>query len=783
MIAGIANAAQQTNAWIFTGPSISNFEVFLQQAKAHRQTDVFCCVAAHAQDPAYMDASQLGQELMKYIFECSTELTGQAVDEFEPVVLTGDLWNPSKNTANREFHEHGFNYWSFEDEHSAESRGHPVFTWPWPWGDLFFFFYRPDQSGRSPFSVDWSYRTPRMWDMTSIPMELETLAPLGHVFLDGQTRAKKRAMKLMKAGQAIVFMDNTPNVTKQMSVLMRVVGKVLNSDVSGLGPFLSDKNCGTLSSQPTISQLLQALSPGKILEHVEKQFDSSAMEPGAQLSLSDIMAILDLVKQKPRHFKQKVCVLDAIHEFPKDVMPALSSFLCSTGPENVDGKISPVQRSLALKGWAKHCSLVRNAAQLWRVATALEVLLSLLIVAATVASVVMVYLRLRYDQIHEDVLRGTLTDDQIREMIDQFPYKRMSSVFYFWMLVFPISVGVLITLQSHFQFAKKWASVHLAAHQVASEIHLFLGSAGERYRDGGTAACERFLKQLQDTTTRLAMAGIREEDFAGSDDGSSDSFGSDPSTLSEHVRVHIYGAEAENWLARKLWGIIGFAACKDLVTEGFPHRIDGQGLLTPLTSEAYIDMRVAPLLTTYSRIVREISWMRVRMQGAIVLLLAVSTCMVISASIWIPVWLILATTIGTLLQWVAPLEMLIAMNNALSALKSINLQWAGSSIWEQRSPEMQEHLISATEAISLAVASTLCRVPIMPVASYRPTEKHEALVVIDGMSTTGGSRSGSDSRRPSRQFSRTSSRRSSRAPSGAGTPRLPPGHGLFGSRR
>lgn len=793
MVSGIANAAQQSNAWIFTGPSITTFEVFLQMAKAHKDTEVFCCVATHMQDSAYMDTSQWGPELMRYMFESSVALNADMADDFEPIVLSGDLWNPGKNTTNREFHEHGFSFWSFEDEHSAESQGHPVFAWPWPWADLYLMFYHQDFNNPSPGNVDWSYRTPRMWDMHSIPIELESLAPLGSVFIGGQAHEKKRAMQLMKGGHTMIFMDNSPNMSKQMSLLVNIIHTALNGDVNSLAPFLSDGDRGAVASQSTTTQILQALSPGKILKYVERQFDAGAMEQGAPLSLADIMAILDVVRQRPRQFKERICTLDPLNESPRDVTAKLSSVMCSLGTSGPDNGSSPAQRSLALKGWQKHSMLVRNAAQLRRIATLLEVLISALTVLAIILAVTMISVRLRYDQIHEDVLRGALSDDQIREMVDNFPYTRITGVLHFWMLVFPISVGILMTLQSHFQFAKKWARVSLAASQVASEIHLFLGNAGDRYSAGGAVACDRFLKQLQDVTTRLSMAGVREEDFAGSEDGFEDAFGTDPSILTEHVKVHIYGMDAESWLTRRIRSPMCLSACRALLDDGWTHRIDGSALLAPLSTEAYIEMRVAPLMTAYSRMIRETSSLRFRLQSTIALLLLLSTGMVVfSASVWIPVFLALATTTGTLLQWVAPLDTLTAMNSAMTALKSVDMQCAAMGVWEQRSPEMLGQLVSVTEGISLVVASALCRVPLMPDVSYNSdAKKQEALIVIEDFSsnhdghsrtaTRAGSRSGSrtgsrfDSRagsRPmSRQQSRGASRASSRPGSAPGTPR------------
>merc|ERR1719310_698837 len=60
----IADAAAQTNTWTFTGPKISNFEVFLQRYMERGDADIFSVVAAHMQDRAYVE-SELAKELMQ----------------------------------------------------------------------------------------------------------------------------------------------------------------------------------------------------------------------------------------------------------------------------------------------------------------------------------------------------------------------------------------------------------------------------------------------------------------------------------------------------------------------------------------------------------------------------------------------------------------------------------------------------------------------------------------------------------------------------------------------
>jgi hypothetical protein len=119
------------------------------------------------------------------------------VESFEPIPLSGDLWNPAKNFANPEFCEFGLNYWSFDSAESEASAGHPIVQWPWPWADLFFLFYReksPSVTNGLPMKVmvDWCWTTEKRHDREAIPVVPDMLAPLGYIFMAGEAAAKKR---------------------------------------------------------------------------------------------------------------------------------------------------------------------------------------------------------------------------------------------------------------------------------------------------------------------------------------------------------------------------------------------------------------------------------------------------------------------------------------------------------------------------------------------------------------------------------------------------------------
>lgn len=178
----IAAAAQRTNAWVYSGPQITNFEMFLQQCIESGETEVFRMAVAHMQDKAYTE-SYASMELMRELFDNSQEMSPEGVSYFQPILLKGDLWDPGVCNSNPEFAEFGFDHWSFTSYDQKMAHGHPISLWPWPHSSLFLLFYRENGSGKN--GVDWQYRTSRRHDPEAMNFNPEFWAA-GAGFLEGR---------------------------------------------------------------------------------------------------------------------------------------------------------------------------------------------------------------------------------------------------------------------------------------------------------------------------------------------------------------------------------------------------------------------------------------------------------------------------------------------------------------------------------------------------------------------------------------------------------------------
>jgi hypothetical protein len=748
MVKCIADATSRVNGWFFTGPRLTNFEIFLQRCIEQGEIQPFCVVAAHAQDKAYMD-SKMSKDLMRHIFSAAVPMNSESVDDFDTLDLPSDLWNPVKNASHREFRSHGMDFWSFDACDQEESAGHPILQWPWPHADLFLLYYHQEASSDG-LDVDWAYTTKRRLDERAVPLKPEMLAPSGYVFIGGgDASAKKRLLQLIDNVRPVVLLDNSSNVSKQVCLLLRIIKKAVECD-QAVRPFFYDDR-SSLGRNPSCTQFIQALSPSKIMRYLVTEFNPSGMDPEASLILSDVVAILDLVGQQHRLFKQRFLVLDPLFDAPSHALPQItSSFASATEQGAADGGVD--LQSMAVKGWQMHSKLVRNAGQIRELATCLELVIALVMLLAVVLSVTMVCIRLRRDSLVEAMFRGSLSDQEIKAALGAFPFTKMAVMMNFWMIVLPITAGILISLRSHFKFSSKWASVHLAANQVVTEIYYLQGRTG-RYSGPPEITGERFMRRLQDISTNLSTSGIREDDFQGEGD-TSEVFKNNPKELQHHINRSLYGIEPPSWVYQRMQDVFRLPTYEWLLE-------DGQNPLQALTAELYVQTRLAPLTQYYKTWLKSAGRLRTRSNIALFVLLGVGSGLAaFGLSVWIPAALSAVTVLATLQHWMAPEEALAAVNSALNTLNTLEMRWQGS---QRHDPEAMKHqLIGVTEKVVLAVATTLSRVSMMPTLDEFDNEEAGYLRVSTELLKN-------SSRRPSRSSSRSGSRAGSRAGSRPGS--------------
>jgi len=134
---------------------------------------------------------------------------------------------------------------------------------------------------------------------------------------------------------------------------------------------------------------------------------------------------------------------------------------------------------------------------------------------------------------------------------------------------------------------------------------------------------------------------------------------------------------------------------------------ESKDMASPVSAESYMEVRVQPLRKYYSVWHHRLSTTRNVLHFFIVVTLSVGSALGASGlSMWIPTSLAVATCFSTLINWLAPSEMLATVNQASTTLKDLDLRWKGTDIVENNREGTKTGLIQLTEKIAWAVAST-----------------------------------------------------------------------------
>merc|ERR1712032_31551 len=378
-----------------------------------------------------------------------------------------------------------------------------------------------------------------------------------------------------------------------------------------------------------------------------------------------------------------------------------------------------LHRSLVVKGWDLHLRLVRRATNLRRFATAMVVSIATLMLTSTVLAMTRIWLKFHDVLVKgrgggiDEVLAASPATDVTEQ---QVPHERLLDIA---LVVLPISVLLLMTIQGSFQIAHSWASYHMGASKVVAEIYFFLGGVAP-YDQSPAANQRRFLKRLRDMVKRLSVSGVREEDLVRSANGEQAAPNMDAEVLQSEIHKSLYGIEPL-WLpCRKIRDCLrSCCTCCNGGTWGT--LLDGpehHDLAAPVNAEIYMEVRIAPLKKYYGDTVRAVARLRMILYCALMVVICISVG--IGATdhfdMWIPATLGVVSFLTTITHWLTPPEIIAAINSAISVLQKMELRWQGSDIRENRSDVTRQRLISATEHMVLAVERAMCRATAVPEA-------------------------------------------------------------------
>ncbi|CAK0802333.1 unnamed protein product [Prorocentrum cordatum] len=705
MVGSIASAASETNTWFLTGPTVSTFDVFLQQCVQCDCAEPFRVVAAHMQDAAWMRC-KTSIELMRMLFAKSRPLNSCCAEELECTELPGSFWQPESNQANPEFSQHGFGFWSFQKASSAYADRHPVTQFPWPFADLFLLRFRALHDGvpSAPVQADWTFATEQALDSNAAGFQHDFLGPTGSIFVGGATKGK--LIQCIQSACPTVIMDNTPGVSKQWGSLVSLIRRVLDSVAKK--EFRALGHCGGSSDMwdmlPPLTDgmsILQALSPSRVLDYIDTMFSTVAMEQRSRLTLGDVVFVLETAKSRPQTFKEAVQVLNPLEDSPEDAICCVTSMLCSSMSAK---EASPAHRGLVLQGWRLHHRLTRRADTQRRLATLLAVATSVILLASICVAVALIDGQLEGVRLDEGRLEQSLEVDGGLGSGEEEPLGSwLRLALSVAAAALPLLAGALVRLHGRLRPVQEAARAQLAAAQVVAEIYFFLGGTCRAAEPDQADHARRLARRLREISGE-ALAGLA--DGGDDDDGPAPDFAADPGALRRHVSLSLYGVSERGGRCSQLLACLGGGDPRDDLAQG------GADPLLPVSVESYVSTRMAPLAKRYSRWARAMNASRTHLGLLVFLLLCGATVLgAMGLVVVIPPTLGLASCIATLQARLAPAASVSAVNYALSALTNLDLHWHGLSVAERSSEDTKHRLVSSTEQIALAVAMAVTQIP------------------------------------------------------------------------
>jgi len=710
LVRQITTVAAQANAWTITGPELSNLDLFLQQSLTGEQEEVFRLVFGHVQDQAYME-SPFTQQLWEELFDSAQTMCAEAVQSANCVSLPGNFWEMPYSGPPVDEESEGTNA-------SSRNRDSAVgLRFPWPYGNLFLLFFREDGATGN---LDWQYRTKMRFDREAVPFAPESFAPMAYICIGSKSgQAKKKLMRALKfANSPVMIVDNTANAHRQMSIFVNII-RLLWEPIPTVScaPFLPEGAEAGLGGNATSTELLNAMLPGKILNHIEKQFDSNGISPEEKFTLTDIVSLLNHVKQQPLSFRNMVCILDPLSGSPETVRVRMEDVLANHHSQGYELTNSMAHHSLVLRAWRLHCRLVRYARILRHIDIAMVFSIGLIFVICTALSCFMLFLRLQKGTAGDEVYQISFLFAMDRVILT-YSYSDVTRTSWFTIVGLVILAGLLLVLQSHFQVTQRWARVNGTANSLIADIQCFLGSV-KPYRMASGANQRLFLKNVSDVSKLMLHDGLREEELSGWDNARF----AELAALHQEIAYNLYGIQAESSCRRRARDLItccegpcGYWAWQALDLKN-RETID---LAAPLSAETYMAVRVDPLQAHYVDLLRFLHRLHnIRNIGTLLCLVSASWMAYCGSIVWVPCPLALAAFIIMMVHWTAPPEVLPTVKRALVVLGNQRMWWQGSDIREHRLEKAKRQMITMTEKLSAAVTAAWTRSAPVPAPDTR----------------------------------------------------------------
>lgn len=703
---GIANAADQTNSWILIVGTPGQGEVLLEDALGRSNATPIILVVDHLTH-SLCSESEYSRAMTEELDHAAVPLATSAK---EVVELRGDLWDPAVHTkpasgASAEGHRHflemaqktgaPFGCWEFHSTADPRAKGYPWMAWPFRSGTHYILF----QNATDMDARDLAHAA-----------RLTSLGPLGYVFLGGGTDTLAEVKNAVVNAMPSVLLKNTGRVTQQWALLFGA---------------LKASQQETPPKQPEATALLRAVRTG---------YDEAGLKESIRMTLPDVIEVLDVFKSRPEVFVDTLSVVDPLEDTPERVLNALSRCFASSATGIVELGVGAAQDEVVLEAWRLHAELDHNARKKKFTSDVLMFISLVLTFLTTAIAVVITAVGMQEDW------RAAIPD----------PYWKMMEVL---CLVFPALSGLITTVISRLRLVAKWSTLQVAASRIVAEIYHFRTSTGQYNPTcSGQAAADkekdahrdeeegskdednagmlrrevrmRFIHKVQQIAEQVGNSDMK-GDSLSRPEGDLRSFQRSSRELFRHVEKNVVQHSLPNPRAKDAIGGAADTDYSQYMLLSVDTGTDTDDFVSPISTEAYIEYRMRPLLDRFRGTTPGLSTQLIFTEVVIFVLATVGTLLAaLGLREWIPVSVAGGSVLNALVEYRGLQPRLEAANASVTEVQNLLTMWAGLSMVDRRMPAIREHMVRNLEKTVLAEVAA--RAPASAVLSAASEAESEA---------------------------------------------------------
>eukprot|EP00929_Paragymnodinium_shiwhaense_P039808 TRINITY_DN20862_c0_g1_i1.p1 TRINITY_DN20862_c0_g1~~TRINITY_DN20862_c0_g1_i1.p1 ORF type:complete len:650 (+),score=108.75 TRINITY_DN20862_c0_g1_i1:156-2105(+) len=196
----------------------------------------------------------------------------------------------------------------------------------------------------------WQQATHFFFTTTPDAFAPEILGTSGYILVGGGYADHEfDLLEALKTGSPALFVDSTGREVQQYSRLIRETLRLFE-----------EENMRTAAQLRTKSEHLMAFATKGTARYYGGAYGMT------QLTLPEVLRIIDMVIDRPTYFKETLMVVDVLEDSADDVVRKISKSFASKSTHALEMGAGNSDANVAMQAWKLHMVLTANSATLWK---------------------------------------------------------------------------------------------------------------------------------------------------------------------------------------------------------------------------------------------------------------------------------------------------------------------------------------------------------------------------------------------------------------------------------